>query len=598
MPDCLIVGYNDFDFDENLKLVEKMGRKSGAFRDLQLSTIRYRDRYRRPLDMLTLFHAAADLNNVHRPFHDMDFLWPTILCLGSYLTKHGLTFDYINLFQFQKSVFKEKLLSGNILAIAITTTLYVHPRPILEIIEFIRKYNSSVKIVVGGPYVISQSKGLSPREFNALLKYIEADYYIISNEGEATLVELLRSLRESGRIEHIKNLAYPVNGEIVRTEDVPEQNSLEENEINYSIFKPDEIGEFLSIRTARSCPFACDYCGFPQRSGKYRYLEVELVEKELNRINDLGTVSTLTFLDDTFNVPRERFREILKVMIANKYDFKWNSYYRSDHGDPEIIELMGKAGCEGVFMGIESGSDAMLKHMRKTARTSHYRQAIPLLRQAGVATHANFIIGFPGETLDTFRETEEFIDSMAPDFFLAQLWYCDPVTPVWKRKEEMGIEGAGFVWKHATMNDDQACDLVERLFLGIRNSVWLPQWGMALWSTFYLQRRGMSLSEVKQFLKSFNNVVRHQVQSADTEQIPAPLLDALKFSCQFKNKRQGRPLATISHPDEFITSLRALDITVKLEGENIRCMRPNEPLSDEIKSQIAARKAVLVNSLR
>ena len=92
------------------------------------------------------------------------------------------------------------------------------------------------------------------------------------------------------------------------------------------------------------------------------------MEQELNAIREIGTVTTLTFIDDMFNVPKARFKEMLRMMIDNQYGFKWNCFYRSDHGDEEAIELMGKAGCEGVFLGVESGSDAMLEKMNKTAR--------------------------------------------------------------------------------------------------------------------------------------------------------------------------------------------------------------------------------------
>src|SRR4029078_1736945 len=103
--------------------------------------------------------------------------------------------------------------------------------------------------------------------------------------------------------------------------------------------------EFVTLRTAKSCPFSCSFCGFPQRAGKYKYLGVELLEKELDDIRNIGTVTTLTFLDDTFNVPKERFKEILRMMIRNNYGFKWNSFFRSDHGDDEHIVMLGHTGC-------------------------------------------------------------------------------------------------------------------------------------------------------------------------------------------------------------------------------------------------------------
>src|SRR5205085_1938539 len=127
-----------------------------------------------------------------------------------------------------------------------------------------------------------------------------------------------------------------------------ESNPLEEHMIDYSLFPKEDFNEFLTLRTAKSCPFSCSFCGFPQRAGKYKYLSVDLVEKELDAIRNIGRVTTLTFIDDTFNVPKERFREIMRMMIRNNYGFKWNSFYRSDHGDEKTVELMAQAGCEGA----------------------------------------------------------------------------------------------------------------------------------------------------------------------------------------------------------------------------------------------------------
>ena len=197
---------------------------------------------------------------------------------------------------------------------------------------------------------------------------IGADIYVISQEGEAALVNIIRTLKNRGNLDNVDNIAYRSGEKYIRTAESIESNPLEENMVDYALFPSDEIGEFVSLRTAKSCPFSCAFCGFPQRAGKYKYESVELVEGELNRLRDIGTVTTLTFLDDTFNVPKERFKEILRMMIRNQYGFKWNSFYRSDHGDEEAIELMGKAGCEGVFLGVESGSDQMLLRMNKTAR--------------------------------------------------------------------------------------------------------------------------------------------------------------------------------------------------------------------------------------
>ena len=71
-------------------------------------------------------------------------------------------------------------------------------------------------------------------------------------------------------------------------------------------------------------------------------------------------------------------------MIERGYGFRWNSYLRSDHVDDETIELMHESGCEGVFLGMESGSDVVLEAMNKTARRRHYAYVIPRLKDAGI----------------------------------------------------------------------------------------------------------------------------------------------------------------------------------------------------------------------
>ena len=531
--DCLIVGFNDTDFSSWVEMIKSMGETSGAFRDLNLAYIDYQEKPYRSMDLLNKFYFGEDVDPRLR-FSNTDFLWPTITYLGTFLHRRGFTFDYINQFHLKKEELKQKLLHDDILTIAVTTTLYVSPHPILEIISFIRKYNEKVKILVGGPYASNHIQILDEEGIQQLFKYIGADIYVISHEGETALVNLLSALKTGSSLDKVDNLAYRSNGHYVFTTKSTERNDLAENMVDYSLFPREHIGEFVSLRTAKSCPFSCSFCGFPQRAGKYIYTGVELVENELDRLKELG-VTTLTFLDDTFNVPKPRFKDILRLMIRKEYGFRWNSFYRSDHGDEETIELMGRAGCEGVFLGIESGSDRMLQRMNKTSRRHNYLKAIPLLKQAGISTHANVIVGFPGETLETHQETISLIEEARPDFFRGQLWYCDPVTPIWNHREEYGVQGSGFSWSHNTMDCDTACDLVDRLFLAARDSIWLPQNGFEQWSTFYLQRKGMSMAQLKTFLRCFNAAIREKLLHPGKAGISPALMESLAASCRFSD---------------------------------------------------------------
>jgi radical SAM PhpK family P-methyltransferase len=534
VTDCLIVGFNDYDFASYVDMVASMGTSSGAYRDLALAFIPLGGRPARALDVLTAYHFEGREGPV-RPFHNTDFLWPTITYLGSFLERRGFSVDYVNLFHLERDRLRDKLARGDVLTVAVTTTLYVIPEPILDVVAFVRACDPRVRIVVGGPYVRNQTTAGDPEAVRRVFKFIGADVYVDSSEGEAALARVLAALRDGRSLDGIDNVAYRRGDDYVVNAASVESNALVENPVDYRRFArfAADLGEFVSLRTAKSCPFACAFCGFPGRAGSYTYLPVELVERELDALRELGTVTTLTFLDDTFNVPKRRFKDILRMMIRNRYGFRWNSFYRSDHGDEEAIALMAESGCEGVFLGVESGSAAMLERMNKTARPDDYLRAIPRLRAAGISTYASLIVGYPGETFETVRETMDFIDATRPDFFRAQLWYADHQTPIWKDREAWRIEGEGFNWRHATMDSATASDLVEQMFLGVRGALWMPQYGFEQWSTFYLQRRGMTLPQIKTFLRCFNEVIKDRLLRPERGEPDPALMERLRRSCRF-----------------------------------------------------------------
>jgi hypothetical protein len=207
---------------------------------------------------------------------------------------------------------------------------------------------------------------------------------------------------------------------------------------------------------------------------------------------------------------------------------------------------MAEAGCEGAFLGVESGADAMLEAMNKTARRADYMKAIPQLKKAGIVTHANLIIGFPGEDERTVAETRSLIEEAQPDFFRAQLWYADPITPVWSRRQELGIEGSMFNWSHHTMNSGMAADLVDDLFCTVRGSVWLPQSGFELWSVFYLQRRGMTLDQVKGAVRAFNGAVLENVGRGRPSELSQAARDRLKAACRVEPRQPAPATGTLA----------------------------------------------------
>ncbi len=534
--DCLIIGHNEMDFREYEKKVRQMGIHSGAYRDLNLNFLTYNRKPAPASEIFNLF-CCSDEGSGIMPINMLDTFSATIAYLGTFLDRRGFSFDYVNSFQDQKEALAEKLLKEDILAIAITTTLYVSVLPILEIVDFIKRYDTAAKIIVGGPFVSTQYRTLEKEQLEYVFKSIGADVYVNSSQGEAALVEILGALKKNLPLKSIANIYYRTNSGYRTTPVLKENNRLSENMVNWNLFAKG-AGEHVSVRTSISCPFSCAFCGFPEHAGDFQTAGVEAIQQELNGLSEMNRVKSVNFIDDTFNIPARRFKEILRMMIRNKYTFKWHSYYRCQYADRETVELMKESGCEGVYLGIESGSDPILKNMNKAVTADKYLRGIALLKEYDIVTHGNFIIGFPGETDTTVRETLDFIKESGLDFFRVQLWYAEPITPIWKSRDKYNIQGDRFEWNHNTMDSAAACDWVERIFLSMdveETPVWLPQYNFNFFTIWHLIHQGMPMDRVKDFLRAFNRGIGEKLSDPSKGEISFDVIRQIKETCRPHN---------------------------------------------------------------
>lgn len=528
--DCVVVGFNEREFDIEVAEARASGEASVAFSDMRLAYLEHDNRSLRALDVINMLRTEP-VAGASGPLSNADFMWPVVLILRTALHRGGLSSDHVNLIAREKRKLARLLTTQSPRAVAITTTLYVSHEAIVEVTRFVRRYNRKTRIILGGPYIANNFRRLEPSRRVELYEYLRADYYVTCAEGEATLVSLVGELASGDpHMSTIPNLALRDGDGFVETAARVEDNVVS-TPVDYDLFPPEAFNAFLSVRTAKSCPFSCSFCAFPQQSGAYTYLDVADVERELDKTAGLG-VKTLSFIDDTFNVPKNRFRDLLRMMIADDYGFRWNSFYRSDHGDRETIELMARSGCEGVFLGVESGSDTILAMMNKRSRQRHYREAIRALRDFDILSHASLIIGFPGETAATVAETETFLVEARPDTFRSQVWYADPGTPIWDRRDEVGLVGIGFEWSHWTMSSTEAADVVDDIMATTLGSAWLPQAGFEQWSLFYLLRLGMPRPQLMSFLHEFRACLTAQMTSG-SRSIEPFRLERLRELSQF-----------------------------------------------------------------
>jgi anaerobic magnesium-protoporphyrin IX monomethyl ester cyclase len=155
--------------------------------------------------------------------------------------------------------------------------------------------------------------------------------------------------------------------------------------------------------------------------------------------------------------------------------------------------------------------------MNKAATIERYAEGIRMLKARDITTFGSFILGFPGETDETVAETIDFIRANKPDFYRTQMWYNEPGTPIHLEKDKYQIKGEGFVWEHASMTSLEAMDHIDRMFLTIKESIWLPQWSFDFWFIPYALGKGISIADFKKFVSHANQMLAMEIAYCDAD---------------------------------------------------------------------------------
>jgi len=497
--DCVVVGYNEGDFDDYRVMCERAGPGTPEYQIMRSEHLVVDGKAMPWLDAFSRLRnggtGRADRYHVGEVFN------LAALYLTSYLRRQGLRAEPISLFSGEQDRLAA-LLSEQPAVVAVTTTFYVNILPVVPIVEYVRKLSPSSHIVVGGPLVDNLCQSGVTSTVQDLFYAMGADSYIQESQGEHSLADLCRAVRAGGDLSNVDNLIHCPAGEWVRARRRPESNDLDQCSIDWSGFTPQLIGSTAQLRTARSCAFKCSFCDYPTRAGALATASVDTVRNELRALADLG-VKNVVFVDDTFNVPPKRFKQLCQMMIEEDLGLRWYSYFRcSNARDEESFDLAAASGCAGVFLGIESGDTEVLANMHKLAQDSQYRTGIARLKERDITTFASIIVGFPGETEKSVQNTIDFLNETAPDLWRAQAWWANPRSPVYQQQDLLGIEGEGYTWSHFSMSSAEAAAFTDEMFERVTESVWLPLYDFDFWSLPYLAGKGVGVSELKSLLRT------------------------------------------------------------------------------------------------
>jgi radical SAM superfamily enzyme YgiQ (UPF0313 family) len=278
-----------------------------------------------------------------------------------------------------------------------------------EIVSVLRRVTDA-PIVIGG-------NGFSffPQ---AILAATGADYGIVG-DGEGALPQLLDAVQGMGRFEDVSGLVRrggggewmsnpPVRG------DLPCVASPRSFVDNRRYFRE---GGQMGLETKRGCDGACVYCVDPVSKGsRLRLRPPEAVCGEIEALRAQG-VDVLHLCDAEFNRPPEHALEVCRAIAARGLSgrVRWYAYLSAVPFTPELAAAMRRAGCVGINFGVDHARDDILAALGRDHRRRDIAEAVRLCRAEGITVMLDLLLGGPGETRDTLRETMEFLKGLSPD---------------------------------------------------------------------------------------------------------------------------------------------------------------------------------------
>ncbi len=281
---------------------------------------------------------------------------------------------------------------------------------VIAVYNYVRLIKPKTPICLGGSYVTTIME--------EVFEETPADFAVYG-EGEITFSALINYLKGNEKIENIKGLIYSKDNRLITNE--PREQIKDLDTIPYPAFDLFKMNRYPMHRvvTSRGCPFKCVFCNSSSIwLGKWRKRTPEAVVDEIEYLIRNHKKKTVFFNDNSFNIDLKRVEEFCNLIISRKLKFLWTTPVRAELITPEIAFLMKNSGCYNVGVGIESANNGILEKMKKKNTIEAVQKGIKIFKDAGIEVLGQFVIGSPGDTYETVKESIEFAKKSDLDFVM------------------------------------------------------------------------------------------------------------------------------------------------------------------------------------
>lgn len=283
-------------------------------------------------------------------------------------------------------------------------------------------------------------------------------------EAEYTFVELADELDKGKRVKeikeerNIKGLAFlDGEGNLTKTEARPLIQNLDEipmparHLLPMHLYKTSEARANRhpshSMITTRGCPYSCTFCYQDLYGKTFRGHSPKRVVDEMELLVDKYGAREISFWDDVFTLRKDRVIEICKLIKERGLDVPWSCESRVDSVNPEMLKEMASTNCEFISYGVESGSERMLKVIKKMETKDAIRKGFQMTKEAGIKIRGYFMLGLYDETLEEMQQTIDFAIELDPDAAGFTIWCPFPGTTDYRRVVEDGSYAGVPYWE-------------------------------------------------------------------------------------------------------------------------------------------------------
>lgn len=398
------------------------------------------------------YHEAADQQPLSKKAAEKLGVFPSLALggLAAWVRQHGYATKIIDLHveNIYPADAVDRVREYDPTIVALTSKTLGWPA-VIEIAQMVRSTVPNALIVVGGPHMSIYAKdSLSWECFDIA----------VVGDGEETFLEICDRVESGSSLDDVLGtVVRKKDGEVVQNPARPLPKDIDQYPMTawdllpvsdyhcLTLLKP-----FATMVTTRGCPWHCGYCS-QVYSEKLRFRSVDLVVEEMEFLEKRYGVKEIVFFDETFTIGKKRMLKFSEEVQRRGLKVKFNIRARVDTVDREVVRALKAAGLRSIHMGVEAGTDRLLKIMNKQITREQTERAYRICREEGVDTRGYFMIGYYDATPADVEGTIDFAAGLGLDWASFSVATALPATDLYRIAQERGYVSGDF-WKQYTID--------------------------------------------------------------------------------------------------------------------------------------------------